>query len=164
MTRLHLHKLYILWTRQFSGAVAAWAALALMSGCAVGPDFQRPAAPAVTGYTRQPLIAKTASADIAGGEEQSFVQNQDISHQWWTVFQSPQLNALIEQALKTNPTLVAAQAALRQAMELVYAQQGFFYPTIQANSSSSRQRASASLSPPLSTSDLQFNLLRLRSP
>jgi NodT family efflux transporter outer membrane factor (OMF) lipoprotein len=158
MTRLHLHKLYNLSARQFSGAVAAWAALALMSGCAVGPDFQRPAAPAVTGYTRQPLVAKTASADVAGGEEQSFVQNQDISHQWWTVFQSPQLNALIEQALKTNPTLVAAQAALRQAMELVYAQQGFFYPTIQAGSSSSRQRASASLSPPLSTSDLQFNL------
>src|SRR5215813_9665583 len=42
--------------------------------------------------------------------------------------------------------------------ELVNAQQGFFYPTIQANSSPSRQKASANLSPPLSTSDLLYNL------
>src|SRR5262245_57534860 len=151
MTPLHA---YSLSRRQ----VAMWAALVLVSGCAVGPDFHRPAAPAVDGYTRQPLVAKTVSAEIPGGEEQSFVLNQDISHQWWTLFQSPQLNALIEKALRANPTLAAAQAALRQATELVKAQQGFFYPTIQANFSPSRQKASASLSPPLSTNDLLYNL------
>jgi NodT family efflux transporter outer membrane factor (OMF) lipoprotein len=144
--------------RQLLRAIAALAALALVSGCAVGPDFRRPATPAVDGFMRQPLAATTTSADVAGGEEQRFVQGLDIPRQWWTLFQSPQLNALIEQALKTNPTLVAAQAALRQAMELVYAQQGFFYPTIQAGSSPGRQHASAALSPPLSTSDLTFNL------
>jgi NodT family efflux transporter outer membrane factor (OMF) lipoprotein len=155
MTPLHA---YSLSGRQFSGVVAMWTALVLASGCAVGPDFHRPAAPAVDGYTRQPLVGKTVSAEIPGGEEQRFIQNQDISHQWWTLFQSPQLNALIEKALGANPTLTAAQAALRQATELVNAQQGFFYPTIQANSSPSRQKASASLSPPLSTSDLLYNL------
>ena len=144
--------------RHRAGAVAGLAALALVSGCTVGPDFRHPAAPAVDRYTRQPWVAKTASADVAGGEEQRFLHDRDISRQWWTLFQSPQLNALIEKALKANPTLVAAQAALRQAMELVYAQQGFFYPTIQANFSPSRQRASAALSPPLSTSQLTFSL------
>ena len=136
---------YHLSARQFPGALAALAALALVSGCAVGPDFQRPDAPAVNDYTRQPLVAKTASADIAGGEEQRFVQNRDISQQWWTLFQSPQLNALIEKALKANPTIVAAQAALRQANEFVYAQQGFFYPTIAAGYTVERQQLAGNL-------------------
>jgi NodT family efflux transporter outer membrane factor (OMF) lipoprotein len=132
--------------------------LTLVAGCAVGPDFQRPAAPAVDGYAREPLPAKTAAAEIAGGEEQRFVLDKDIPEQWWTLFQSPQLNALIEKALKTNPTLVAAQAALRQAMELVYAQQGAFFPTLQAGFVPSRQRTSNALSSPLSTNQLLYNL------
>ena len=138
--------------------VTAFAVLALVSGCAVGPDFHSPAAPAVDSYTRQPSIAKTASAEIPGGEEQRFVNGQDIAHQWWMLYQSPQLNALIERAIKTNPTLVVAQAALRQAMELVYAQQGFFYPTVQTNFSPSRQRTTATLAPPLNTNQLTYTL------
>src|SRR5499427_1935835 len=143
--------------RQFAHSILGLAAFALVSGCAVGPDFHRPVAPAVDGYTRQPLTT-TAKAEIPGGEEQRFVNGQDISHEWWVLYQSPQLNALIERAIKANPTLAAAQAALRQAMELVYAQQGFFYPTIQANFSPARQSASGALSPPLSTTQLLFNL------
>ena len=143
--------------RRLPGVPAALAALALLSGCAVGPDFHRAAAPAVAGYTRQPALPNTASADVAGGEEQRFIR-QDLPQQWWTLFQSPQLNALIEKALAGNPTIVAAQAALRQAMEQVSAQQGFFYPTVQAGFSASRQRASDTLSPPLSTPVMTFNL------
>jgi NodT family efflux transporter outer membrane factor (OMF) lipoprotein len=139
-------------------AASALGALALVSGCAVGPDFQRPAAPGVDGYTRQPLVGKTASTEIPGGEEQRFVHDREISQQWWTLFQSPQLNALIEKALKVNPSLVAAQAALRQAKELVYAQQGFYYPIIQANVSPSRQRTSATFSPALNSGDALYNL------
>jgi NodT family efflux transporter outer membrane factor (OMF) lipoprotein len=143
--------------RQCSAMVAALAVLALVSACAVGPDFHRPVAPPVDGYTRQPLTT-TATAEIPGGEEQRFIQGQDISYQWWTLFQSPELNTLIESAIKSSPTLVAAQAALRQAMELVYAQQGSFFPTIQTNFSPSRQQASAALSPPLSTDQLLYYL------
>jgi NodT family efflux transporter outer membrane factor (OMF) lipoprotein len=145
------------WARQ-SGAAAALAAVALLPGCAVGPDFHRPAAPAVDRYTRQPLAAKTVSADVAGGEEQRFLHDRDIPGQWWTLFQSLQLNALIEEALKANPTLVAAQAALRQAMEVVYAQQGFFYPTVQASFTPSRQQVSKTLTSPLASNELTFNL------
>ena len=130
----------------------------LFSGCAVGPDFNRPQAPAVQSYTREPLPDGIAAAGIAGGEEQRFLGNQDIPAQWWTLFRSPQLNALIEGALKNNPNVQAAQASLRQAQELLNAQRGSYFPTVQAGLNSSRQKASATLSPPLSSGDALFNL------
>jgi NodT family efflux transporter outer membrane factor (OMF) lipoprotein len=139
-------------------SIAALCATALFSGCAVGPDFKRPAAPEVGDYTREPLSEKTVSAEITGGEEQKFVRDQEISAQWWTLFRSPQLSALIEKALKNNPSVQAAQAALRQAQELVYAQQGYYYPTVQGNLSSSRQRISATVSPTLNSNETLFNL------
>lgn len=44
-----------------------------MTGCAVGPDFNRPPAPTDTGYTREPLARQTASINTRGGEAQHFV-------------------------------------------------------------------------------------------
>jgi NodT family efflux transporter outer membrane factor (OMF) lipoprotein len=120
---------------------------AMLAGCAVGPNYHHPASPAASSVVRGNLPAATASSPVAGGEEQKFVAAQDIPAQWWTLFQSPQLNVLIENSLKANPSVTAAQAALRQAQELVYAQQGFYYPTLQANYSPSRSRTSATLSP-----------------
>jgi NodT family efflux transporter outer membrane factor (OMF) lipoprotein len=122
--------------------------VALVSGCAVGPDFRRPAAPAVEHYTR-PLAATTASADIAGGAEQRLLDGQDIPYEWWTLFQSHELDTLVKRALRASPTLVAAQQALRQSLEVVAAQRGFFYPTVQGTFSPSYQRVSATLSAPL---------------
>jgi NodT family efflux transporter outer membrane factor (OMF) lipoprotein len=131
---------------------------ALLSACAAGPDFERPQAPAVDAYTRGEPPAKTNSAAIPGGEEQRFLPDRDIPAQWWTLFQSREINSLIDAALKANPTLAAAQASLRQAQELVYAQQGFFYPSVQANYQGSRQRTSAALSPAVSSNDLVYSL------
>jgi NodT family efflux transporter outer membrane factor (OMF) lipoprotein len=138
--------------------IAALCVTGLVSGCAAGPDFERPAAPGIGDYTREPLSGKTVSADAAGGEEQKFVRDREISAQWWTLFQSPQLSTLVEKALKNNPSVHAAQAALRQARELVYAQQGSYYPTVQGNLSSSRQRTSATVSPTLNSNERLFNL------
>ena len=121
-------------------AGATLAAVALLAGCAVGPDFERPPASEVGGYAREPLPAETAKADIAGGEAQRFVQDLDIPGQWWTLFHSEALNTVIEQALKNNPTLPAAQAALGQAWENVYAAQGAFFPTAVASYSPSRNK------------------------
>lgn len=129
-----------------------------LGGCAVGPDFQRPAEPAVKSYTRPGFPAQTASTPLAAGEAQKFLAGKDVSYQWWTLYESPHLNALVEQALKANPTVQAAQAALRQAHALVRAQQGFYYPTVQAGVSASRQRNSATISPPLSSGETIFNL------
>ena len=138
-------------------AVACLATV-LVSGCAVGPDFRRPAPPDLKSYTRPSLAPNTASTAVAGGEEQHFVYAQELSDQWWTLFGSPQLNALIEKGLTANSTLVAAQAAVRQARELVYAQQGAFFPTVQGSFAVSRQQTSATFSAPLSTPDLTYNL------
>jgi len=132
--------------------------VALLSACAVGPDFNRPQEPAVDSYVREPLPAGIAAAGVPGGEEQRFALGQEIPAQWWTLFRSPQLNTLIESALKNNPNVQAAQASLRQAQELLEAQRGSYYPSVQAGLTSSRQRASATLSAPLSSGENLFNL------
>ena len=44
----------------------------LMAGCAVGPDFKRPAAPAVSNYTGHPLQDTVNSTNVVGGEAQHF--------------------------------------------------------------------------------------------
>jgi NodT family efflux transporter outer membrane factor (OMF) lipoprotein len=144
--------------RLLTSAAAALIAMALVSGCAVGPNFRRPAPPAVDSYTRPSLTGTTASADVAGGAAQRLVPGQDIPHDWWTLLRSPGLNVLVERALRANPTLVAADRALRQARELVAAQRGFFYPTVQGSFSPSHQRVSATLAPPLSTNELTYSL------
>jgi NodT family efflux transporter outer membrane factor (OMF) lipoprotein len=116
----------------------------LIAGCAVGPDFQRPAAPGVQGYTTKPLPEKTAAADVAGGQAQTFRPGEDIPAQWWTLFHSKALNALVVQALKANPDLQAARASLRQARENVYAGEGLLVPNFDAKGSVTRQKTSGS--------------------
>jgi NodT family efflux transporter outer membrane factor (OMF) lipoprotein len=106
---------------------------ALLASCAVGPRYHKPDAPANAGYAPAPLPQTSASAPIHGGEVQRLIDGRDIPFEWWELFKSPDLNALVEQAFRANPTIAAAQAALVQAQELVYAQQGYFFPTINAN-------------------------------
>jgi NodT family efflux transporter outer membrane factor (OMF) lipoprotein len=130
--------------------------LLLLAGCAVGPDFERPAAPDVPGYTSAPLAQQTASADVKGGDTQRFLQGLDIPGQWWTLFHSEALNTLIEQALKNNPTLPAAEAALRQAWETVYAEQGAFFPTVAASFSPSRNKTATGAVTPVAASGSAF--------
>ena len=104
----------------------------MLSACAVGPDFKRPESPAGAGFTPEPLPTKTVSAPVHGGETQTFAIGRDIEFDWWKAFQSPELNALVDQALKANPTIDVAVAALNQAQELVWAQRGLFFPTVTA--------------------------------
>ena len=131
---------------QLASRVAlALAAVAGMASCAVGPNFHRPTAPAGAGYTTTPLPEATASANVLGGDAQRFVMDQDVSFKWWEAFGSPALNALVEQTFRANPTIPAAQAALRQAQELVRAQQGFFFPTVAANYNFERQKLAGNL-------------------
>jgi NodT family efflux transporter outer membrane factor (OMF) lipoprotein len=140
------------------GFAAIFAALMFMAGCAVGPDFQKPAAPKVAGYTPKPLPAQTATVEVHGGEAQRFLQDKDIPGQWWALFQSKPLSDLIEQALKNNPDLESAQAALRVAWENVYAQQGSFYPSIDAGYSATRQKTAGSLSSATASNAYIYNL------
>jgi NodT family efflux transporter outer membrane factor (OMF) lipoprotein len=79
---------------------------------------------------------------VAAGEAQRFVFKQEIPDQWWALFQSKELDQLIRQALAESPTLAAAQATLRQAQENLNVGYGGLFPSVDANASVSRQKAS----------------------
>ena len=118
---------------------------ALAASCAVGPRYHRPEAPVNAGYAPAPLPETSASAPIHGGEAQRLITDRDIPFEWWQLFQSPALNALVERAFKANPTIAGARAALVQAQELVYAQQGYFFPAIGASYDFERQKIAGNL-------------------
>jgi len=129
-----------------SGVAVGVFALAL-AACAVGPQFKRPEAPAAPGYGAASAEA-TASSEGIGGNAQRFVSDMDIPGQWWTLFQSPKLTRLVEEALKANPNLIAAEAALRQAHELTAAQWAGYLPVLQASFNAQRTKdASATITP-----------------
>ena len=126
-------------------SLLALAASMLLTSCAVGPNFKKPAAPQVTGYTTSPLSTTSSSTNVAGGEAQRFVSGEDISGEWWTLFHSQPLNDLIERSLTNNPSLKAAQAALAMARENVLAQRGAYYPSVAGSFSASRQNTSSQI-------------------
>jgi NodT family efflux transporter outer membrane factor (OMF) lipoprotein len=125
--------------------------MTLLAGCAVGPDFLAPAAPDVTGYTKEPLKASSASAGSGLDQNQRFAQGLDIPGQWWETFHSRALNDLVEDALKHNPGLESAQATLRAAYQTAEATKGAFWPTITPNYNNFTQKASTVVSPPGNT-------------
>lgn len=137
--------------------------LIALAGCTVGPDFVRPELAADADYTQQ-AFTRTAQADIAaGGAAQRLIAGMDIPGQWWTLFRSPELNALVEEALRANPDVSAAQAALRQANELVYADQASLFPSVGANLSKTREKVSgastgAASAPILTLSSASLNV------
>ncbi len=139
------------------GFIAA-SVLAAAAGCAVGPDFKKPAAPDVSDYTAHPVSSTAAVANVAGGEAQRFAKGQDISADWWTLFHCKPLNELIDAAIANNHDLKAAQAALSAAHENVLAQRGIYYPGVTANFSASRQRQSGQVAPALNSNAFLYNL------
>jgi NodT family efflux transporter outer membrane factor (OMF) lipoprotein len=106
----------------------------------VGPNFHRPPPPKEAGYTVAALPEKTTSTPGPSGDAQQFVMGQDVDYGWWEAFGSPGINSLVERAFRVNPTVRAAQAALRQAQEMVYAQQGYFWPNVGADYNFERQK------------------------
>jgi NodT family efflux transporter outer membrane factor (OMF) lipoprotein len=130
----------------------------LLAGCAVGPDFQKPSAPDAQAYDVGALAAQTADVPVAGGGAQRFENGADIPGDWWTLFQSPPLNALIERALKNNPDLAAARAARTVAPENTLAQRGAYFPAVDADISANRQKQPGSLAPVPSNNALEYSL------
>ena len=121
--------------------------IALLVGCTAGPDFKRPDKPKEEGYTPESLVPQTASApDVQGGAAQTIVEGRDIPGDWWTLFGSQELVSLVNEALRANPDLDAAQATLRQANETLYAQQAGLFPTLSANGSGQQIRANGATS------------------
>ena len=125
--------------REWSRLIAL-SGLAGLSACAVGPNFHRPAPPAASSYGSAPAEGTTAAAPGTGGSAQHFIAGMDIPGQWWTLFNSPKLSALVEQSLQGNPNIEAAQAALREARDLYKADRATLFPMVQGGFSALRAK------------------------
>ncbi|OPY05881.1 MAG: Outer membrane protein OprM precursor [Syntrophus sp. PtaB.Bin001] len=137
----------------------ALACALIMAGCAVGPDFQAPAAPVVKGYTPEPIPPETVSAPGAGGATQRFIDGLDIPGQWWTLFHSEPLDSLIRKALRNSPTIAAAQARLREAEENLRARQGtVYFPSVDGSFSATRQQTTGASFGQPALGETTFNL------
>ena len=117
------------------------AAALTLAACQVGPDFHGPAAPSgAAGYAAGGLPA------IA--PDQRLIPGADVPARWWEAYGSPELNALMDQAIKASPDIESAEAALRSANELYIAQHGAMLPTVDAGYNFTRQKFSDEIAPP----------------
>ena len=116
-------------------AVAAVLAAAIASGCAVGPDFQPPQAPDVSGYLAQ-RGASPSGRRVLGS---LFVAGAELPSRWWESFQSRHLSELVEQGILHNADLQAAEAAVRIAQANALAQRGALFPQIGGTWDTTRQ-------------------------
>ena len=112
-------------------------ALAL-SGCAVGPEFSKPAPPDVAAYTADKVPDATISTDAPTGDAQRFLDGAEVPERWWTTFVNTEIDRRVDQALAHSPTIASAQAALRQAEENVSAARGGLWPSVDANAGAQR--------------------------
>ncbi len=122
-------------------ALVAVLGLAL-SACAVGPNFHAPPAPKGLGYTREALPPETTATGIPGGEAQRFEFGRQLPGEWWKLFGSTALDALIERAMANYPDIAAQQAALRETLENVRAEEGVFVPQLQGTGQAVRNQIS----------------------
>jgi NodT family efflux transporter outer membrane factor (OMF) lipoprotein len=117
------------------------AAVSLLCGCAVGPDFQRPNPPPPDSYTGAVQPESTVAATGAGGGAQHFSSGASVPSRWWEAFHCEPLDALVQEALAHSPTVLQARARLREAQEDLTAQRrGTLYPALDAQLGVTRQK------------------------
>ena len=136
-----------------TGWAAALAACLVLPSC-VGPDFALPAAPEIAAFTpdRQP------ADNSAGGTAQRLEIGNKLPADWWVLFHSSALNALVERALRDNPNIPAAQAALRVTQANVYAEAGQLLPTAGGNYQGTGGLAASQVSSPLASGANYYTL------
>jgi NodT family efflux transporter outer membrane factor (OMF) lipoprotein len=116
----------------------AGAALLALAACAVGPDWKRPDAPRATRYTEGEASTTTVAA---AGRAQTFREGQRIAADWWRLFGSAKLDAVVAETLGGNPGLAAARASLARSQHILRAGYGVFFPAVDASAGLSRQRS-----------------------
>jgi NodT family efflux transporter outer membrane factor (OMF) lipoprotein len=109
----------------------AWLALASATGCAVGPDYHRPAAELPPSWQPAAPWHEAAPSDAK------------LKGNWWELFQDAALNPLVERALRTNQNLAVASARLDQARSQVTVARSFLYPDVALQASAARNKSSA---------------------
>ncbi|RAR59935.1 NodT family efflux transporter outer membrane factor (OMF) lipoprotein [Paraburkholderia unamae] len=121
-------------------ALAACSAFAL-AGCAMGPTGEPPAMPQPEHYGAQAQPAQTVAAQ---GVAQQFVTGAEPVPQWWTLYGSDALDALVNEGLANSPDLAAADHSLQAAREQLRGQIGSsLLPTVDAIGTAQRQQAPA---------------------
>ncbi|MBP5952494.1 efflux transporter outer membrane subunit [Pseudomonas iridis] len=92
--------------------------VAMLSACAVGPDYQRP------------QTAEIAQYKEAAGWRQANPSDSLARGAWWELYGDQQLNGLIEKLNNANQTVAQSEAQYRQAQALVRSARGAFYPSV----------------------------------
>ena len=118
------------------GRMAAALVVLLLCSCAVGPDFVRPAPPAVAAFA--PAASSQTASDLPA---QHFAAGADLPADWWQLFQSAQLNSMVAGAIAHNATFEAAIATLHQSQHNLQAGYGVFFPQVSAGLSGTRARS-----------------------
>jgi NodT family efflux transporter outer membrane factor (OMF) lipoprotein len=118
----------------------ALTATMVLTGCAVGPDFHAPAAPTSSGY---------GASQPTSPPGQTLTPGAATPTEWWKAFGSPELDAMVAEAMAANPDLKSADAALRQAQALLAAQRAALLPSVDASYEAQRAKTSNALSPVL---------------
>ncbi|MGL5286095.1 MAG: TolC family protein, partial [Aeromonas sp.] len=116
---------------------------ALLSACSVGPDFERPALPAVSRYAR---VDASVHQQPAPDAEPAF----------WRGFNDPELTKLVELALRHNQDVQRALANYQQANALLGSAKYDLLPTLTASSQASNERSSASQQPGVAAADRDY--------
>ncbi len=111
----------------------------VLASCAVGPNFHRPAAPPASHYAFGGDPSQTPAAQ---GVAQRFTPGAAVASDWWRLFNSRQLQAIVAEALGKNPGLQAAQASLHASEYSLRAGYGIFFPQIRADAAATRERFS----------------------
>lgn len=123
--------------------VCVGVAALLPAGCAVGPDFKLPDTAQVERWEGAPPRDAAPSADVPSAEARrpralphaiSAAEPAEISEtHWWRLFSDPTLNALVEQALRSNLDLKQAVTRIRAARAAVVVAQSGLFPQLQAS-------------------------------
>jgi NodT family efflux transporter outer membrane factor (OMF) lipoprotein len=115
--------------------------VAVLAGCALGPDFKRPDPPHADRYTAQTLQLETN--EPGSDSDQRVMLGERLTRDWWRLFQSDALDDVVKRALVGNRTLAAAAATLAQTEELAAAQAGALYPQVGLSAGIGRQKYGA---------------------
>jgi NodT family efflux transporter outer membrane factor (OMF) lipoprotein len=102
-----------------------------MSGCTLGPNFERPQT------TTPDVFNRTQTAQASSKAVES-----EFTQEWWTLFNDPMLNSLEQQLSDTNLDVAAASARLRQSRAEQRIAGAEEYPTLDGATSYNRERAS----------------------
>ena len=136
----HLSPTHLSWTSRKAWLVLSGAAL-LVSGCTVGPNYQRPSAPTAPAF-KETAVPVPPPNPPGGGWKQVSPNDSALRPNWWEIYQDPQLDKLEQQVAVSNQTLKASYEQYMQARAAVQFYRSQYFPTLQVGPSATRERQS----------------------